>query len=468
MRILLTTYFSLPTFTGLNTYINVLKAELEEHGHQVDVLAHHPSMEQTVYLVNGGATIDKTEIRNVVYGETERYFKQHWPNVDPWVLNAEMGRYTFELAASLLRLHQYDLIHAQDVISARAMRRVKPEQVPLVATIHGIYTKELLYYGWITDQESLQWKYMAEQERLGVVSPYCALVPTKWMKNEFRNVFRIPERRLKISPYGINVEQFLRRMKAEPDSSIEPPPGTFVMACVARIDPIKGHKTLMEALSLLKEKQDHFVCWLIGGCYQKELQAELEKERLTRKLENHVIFLGDRADVPALLHRADIMILPSLQENHPFAIMEAHLAGTAVVASDAGGIPEMIRHEENGLLFEKQNAAQLADKLLTIMNRPKLRLRMEAAARARGIKRWSSDSLYRRIMQVYDQARASVQPAQPNAVKASVWPASLFLFETDRSWDTGPWPAILRHLPAGYSIPDIQFMKWLAAKEGND
>ncbi|WP_199621677.1 glycosyltransferase family 4 protein [Paenibacillus alkalitolerans] len=469
MRILLATYFEIPKATGINTYMNILKTVLEDQGHEVDILAHHPNNFQSIYMVNTEKYIDKTDIKRVIHDEVLRYYERYFPNTDPCIVTMEIERYTYELAAALFNLSHYDVIHAQEIISARAFYRIKPKHVLLVASIHGLYSKELIYNGWVSDKASV-WNYMKQQEYYGSLSPHRTIVPTKWLKYELHENFQIPFYRLKIVPYGMNVTSFLNRMNDEPSPELEAPVEKFIILCLARIDKVKGHKTLIEALGVVKEKRDDFICWFAGGSINHEFKNDLEKYRNELNLEKHIVFLGDRLDIPALLKRANVLVLPSLQDNHPFAIMEAQVTGTAIVASDVGGIPEMLKHGETGLLFEKQNAVQLADRLLELMNNPKLSQQLAANALKIGMKIWSDTNLFKHIMNIYNNGIAAMKVSKRSTVSEPLIKgrygltnnegvqlnriSSLFRFHSDRVVDSGPWYGITGNLPLTYSIPD--------------
>lgn len=124
MNILLTTYFYLPHVGGVSTYVDTLKRELERLGHRVDVFAHHPDM-QHYYMPNNGRTLVKSKVKDRIYEKMYAYYEQQMKHVDPWIRWRDIERYCFEAAASIFGLQKYDLIHTQDIVSTRALWRVK-------------------------------------------------------------------------------------------------------------------------------------------------------------------------------------------------------------------------------------------------------------------------------------------------------------------------------------------------------
>lgn len=398
-RILLTTYWYLPHVGGVDVYVRLLKQELERQGHHVDVLAHHPDMAH-YYLVDGGKVVNKWQIKSVVYDKVFQYYQRYLSHVDPWVRYREIERYCFELAACLFDLEQYDIIHTQDIISTRALSRVKPSSTALVATIHGLLAKEHMFSGDIISKNSLAWKYVADEEYYGCVSADATIVPTEWLVREMKQ-FEVPPEIFDIIPYGLSIDEIAQKTKQPlTDPLPVPEESSFIISCPARLVPVKGHSTLIEGLHRLQDNPS-WHCFLLGD---GPLRAEIEQLIQRAGLKDRITLLGDRKDVPAILRQSDVMLLPSLQDNLPFSIMEAQLCGTPIIASNAGGIPEMIRDEETGLLFDVGNEEQLATQLTRMMNDSVLRSTIAQQAAEWARKQWSSITLLERTLAVYDHA----------------------------------------------------------------
>ncbi|MFD1178273.1 glycosyltransferase [Paenibacillus puldeungensis] len=401
-KILLTTYWYLPHVGGVDVYVRLLKSELERRGHHVDVLAHHPDMAH-YYMVDGEKIVNKWKIKSVVYDQVIRFYQNYLAHVDPWVRYRDIERYCFELAAVLFDLEQYDIIHTQDIISTRALSRVKPASTALVATIHGLLAKEHVFAGNIESKDSLAWKYVADEEYYGCVSADATILPTEWLRKEMSQ-FAVPSGLFNIIPYGLDVDEFTRRTTL-PLAQPVVKKGSFIICCPARLVPVKGHHTLIRALGRISS-DIHWHCWLLGdGIIRTEVENWVQEAGLTDRIS----LLGDRNDVPALLKQSDVMVLPSLQDNLPFSIMEAQLAGIPVIASNAGGIPEMILHGKTGLLFDTENDQQLAQQLTRIINDPNLRATLSKQGMEWANKQWSVDTLLERTLSVYDQALKKVR-----------------------------------------------------------
>ncbi|UFJ39181.1 glycosyltransferase family 4 protein [Brevibacillus humidisoli] len=484
MRILFSTYWGIPQAGKLNTSIHLLKKELERHGHQVDLLAHHPDMQQ-IYLVSrqpkgaftkvmSGQSVDKAKIKQVIYSELYRYYQKYLPHVHPWIRWREIERYTFELAVSLFHLDGYDMIHTHDVISTRALWRVKPRHIPLIFQNHGLLANDRTIADHIGNKESLKWKYVVAEEYYGAISCNQTLVPAKWLLDQLNHHYGVPNEQCKIIPYGLDLDQFLEWLQYEPYPVVQKKPDQYVISCPASLAPRNGHKILIEALCVLAQKRNDFICWLIGD---GEMRHELEEHCAKQGIADRVVFLGHRADVPSLYNKTDVIVLPSLEDLQPSAIMEAQIAGKVIIASDSGGIPEMIKHGDTGLLFPVSDSEQLAERLSEVMNDSDLRQHLERNAKEWGVHQWPSKVWGERVINVYDQVLKALQSPAPNTLqqphlgiphgftkKRSLRrdsAASMFIFRVQSQLHEKEWDDMSRNLPAHYSIPDLSFLKVL-------
>lgn len=127
--------------------------------------------------------------------------------------------------------------------------------------------------------------------------------------------------------------------------------GTIVFGIVARLDPIKNHKALIKVFSSINKVWPD-TCLLIAG--------KGTEEKYMQSIACHgVHFLGNRSDIPDLLRSIDVFVLPSFNEGISNTILEAMASGLPVVASDRGGNPELIKSDQNGMLFDPDSEEAL-------------------------------------------------------------------------------------------------------------
>jgi len=138
----------------------------------------------------------------------------------------------------------------------------------------------------------------------------------------------------------------------------------LVIMHVANLAPIKGHIFLLQAFKKIAAQYKNVKLVLVG---EDKLNGSLQNQTNQMGTKDHVLFLGKRKDVRNLLAIADICVLPSLSEGMSNAILEYMAAAKPVVATNVGGNPELVRNEFNGLLVEKENAEQLKEALLKLI-----------------------------------------------------------------------------------------------------
>ena len=178
---------------------------------------------------------------------------------------------------------------------------------------------------------------------------------------------------------------------------------------VARIDALKGHDTLLQALALLKAQGTTTTLLLAGdGAERAARQTQARDLGLTDK---EVRFLGFRGDVPDLLGAADFFALPSLTEGLPLSILEAMSHRLTTVATTVGGIPELIHDGTHGFLFSVGDAPALARAVATLAHNPQEREAMGQAAYARVTQHFSFARMLGEYDALYQHVLVSPRPA---------------------------------------------------------
>jgi glycosyltransferase involved in cell wall biosynthesis len=153
--------------------------------------------------------------------------------------------------------------------------------------------------------------------------------------------------------------------------------GPLVVA-IGRLVPVKGLDDLITAFRDVAKRHPGAVLAIAG---KGPMRATLEAHVRAMGLDGSVRLLGIRTDVPALLAAADLFVMSSRSEGLPLALLEAMYAGKAVVATSVGGVPEVVRSGENGLLVSPGSDTELADAIATLARSAELRNRLGAAAR---------------------------------------------------------------------------------------
>lgn len=173
-----------------------------------------------------------------------------------------------------------------------------------------------------------------------------------------------------------------------------------VVGVVANLIHYKGHRFFLQACQEIKRKQSGVKFLLIGD---GPLRGELEGLARDLRLEEDVLFLGSRRDIPQLLALMDVVVLPSLEEGFPNAILEAMAAGRPVVAAAVGGNPEAVDHGKTGFLVPRKDPQALADAIIELLRDGHLAEEMGKAGRERVNKEFGLDRMIREIQGLYDE-----------------------------------------------------------------
>lgn len=153
-----------------------------------------------------------------------------------------------------------------------------------------------------------------------------------------------------------------------------------VVGVLANLRDMKGHRHIISALpSLRKHLPD--IKFVFAG--RDDSGGEVEQLAVEAGADNSIIFAGFVKDTPRLFAALDVFLLPSEWEGFPVSILEAMQAGVPIVATNVGGIPEMIRNEQDGLLIPPRDPAAIEGALVQLMQNFALRASMVKSADAR-------------------------------------------------------------------------------------
>lgn len=296
----------------------------------------------------------------------------------------------------LLRRRRYDLMHTHLVRAARyGHLAARWTGTPLVCSVHDLTT----------------WQRYPHQRRLIAVSD---AVKRHLESRGFR-----PENIEVIFPgardcsLGVDSAAARRRVRAE--LGIAEHEQAIVL--IGRVAEVKGDDIALESVRILHE-QGHTQVRLLFAGQDTDWGTALR----TGEQGRYATWLGRRDDIPQLLAAADICIQPSRSEGLGMALMEAASAGKALVATRVGGIPEVIEHGHSGWLVPPDDAAALAQAILTLLRHPEMALQMGTRARQRFDAAFSIANMVTHTLGVY---RTMLRPCRtPHASSAESGGAS--------------------------------------------
>ncbi len=171
-----------------------------------------------------------------------------------------------------------------------------------------------------------------------------------------------------------------------------------VLGMVAQLIPRKGHSLVLQAMQQLVSSYPQLRLICFG---QGPLKDSLEKEAQERGLQDRVQFTGFRHDLPNWLGCIDVLVHPALMEGLGISLIQAAACSVPVIASRAGGMPEIVYDEENGLLIEPGDLAGLVQALKRLIDEPHTRQQFGMAGRQLVEREYSIEAMVEGNLAVY-------------------------------------------------------------------
>lgn len=294
----------------------------------------------------------------------------------------------------LVRDLQPDLIHSHLTYAAIWGALVSRwHRVPLIASLHVPPSSDNDIKGGIRQRlmvtllNRLSARVIVVSEALG----------RKWVKET-----RLSASKITVIHNGIDVERSFDHDTIREDLDINE--DAFVIATVAVLRRGKGLEILIQAAKQVVEACGDCVFVVVG-----EGPMSGEWKRLAEEIgvAEHMRWTGYRRDVPAILAAADLFVLPTFADAFPTVLLEAFAAGLPVVASDVGGVPEIVDEGRTGMLVPAGDPNSLAATIETALKDQLWLQRAGEAARAKSERDFSVDAWFSRLDDLYSQVLTS-------------------------------------------------------------
>ena len=209
--------------------------------------------------------------------------------------------------------------------------------------------------------------------------------------------FHVQASHVRVIPCGVDTDMFRPGV-----GRVEPP----LIACVARLVPVKNHALLLEACASLAAQGTPFTCVLAGDGKDRDAVAAL-RARLALDTAVEMVGALEQTDVRRLWQRASVGVLASTSEGMPVSLMEAAACGVPVVATAVGGVPELVVDGETGILVPSGDVNKMTAALEWLLTDRELAARMGRAARRRAEERFSVTRQVDRLLELW---RAILRP----------------------------------------------------------
>lgn len=303
------------------------------------------------------------------------------------------------LADYALRLgehHPYDIIHVHDWLTAKAGIRLKQAwKTPMVVTMHA--TERGRHQGWLPSSTSeqinlLEWRVCFEAWR--------TIVCSRYMLTELQNGFGVPPDKIDIIPNGVDLEAMARCSVEEQEKArqLYAPNGERLLFFVGRIVHEKGVQFLVRAMPRILAQYPDTKLLVAGKNSQKLYPLAYELG-----VEHQVEFLGFISDEmrDCLYAVVDAALFPSLYEPFGIVALEAMANKCNVIASDTGGLSDVVRHEVTGLTVYPGDPLSLAWAVDRLFSDPDAAAKRRAAAWDQVSTEYRWDRIAQQTLQTY-------------------------------------------------------------------
>ncbi|MFH1622456.1 MAG: glycosyltransferase family 4 protein [Candidatus Omnitrophota bacterium] len=327
MKILhITTHFNRG---GITSYLVSLSKGLKDKGHSV------------VIASSGGKSVEVLADNNIEHLTIPLKTKSE--------LNFKL-LISYFILKKFIKENQIDVIHAHTrVAQVLANFLSKTLKIPFVATCHGFFTPR--WHRKILSCWGNKTIAISNQVRSHLISE-----------------FKINEKNIHLVHNGVDLNR-LKSYSIEEikvfKKSIGMPDDCFVVGTAARFSFVKGLRYLLKAAPLVLSEKNN-TAFLLVGYGEEELRLRQISSELN--IDKEVFFLNPQKDSFEYLYLMDIFVMPSIQEGLGISILEAQAHKIPVVASNVGGIPDIIKDRITGLLVEPKNNLEIARAILELMN----------------------------------------------------------------------------------------------------
>ena len=186
-------------------------------------------------------------------------------------------------------------------------------------------------------------------------------------------------------------------------------PSSHIVGVVGRLELEKGHPTLLEAWPIVLRSVPEAYLLIVGEGSRLDALHDIAREM---RILHRVVFTGRRDDIPAVTAAFDVAVLPSYREAQGLTILEAMALSRPVVASNVGGIPEMIQDGVTGLLVPPHDPPALAGAIVTLLQDHQLADTLGRAGHDLVHDRFCIELMVSAIQSIYDEGARVVRPSE--------------------------------------------------------
>ncbi|MDX1946255.1 MAG: glycosyltransferase, partial [Pirellulaceae bacterium] len=310
---------------------------------------------------------------------------------------SEGSEISYCLAAQATRVHQLPIRGELDWTLARSVARLARQENPDLIHLHSRRGADFFgglgarWGGWPV---ILSRRVDTPEARWAVPLKYRLFDRVIAISRAIERVLvncGVPSQKVRCVPSGIDLGPFTKPadrqwVASEFSISTEDP----LVGMIAQFIPRKGHHVLLSAVKRLLPRFPRLRVVLFG---QGPREPAFRERIAAMNLGEHVRLAGFRRDLDRIVPALDLVVHPALAEGLGVALLQASAAGVPIIGTTAGGIPEIVRHEQNGLLVPPGDVGALADAMGRLLSHPEQRREMGQRGRELASQEFSLDGM---------------------------------------------------------------------------
>jgi glycosyltransferase involved in cell wall biosynthesis len=379
------------------TYVHDINRHLVRRGHRVTVVTPgSPSMAASESFDGVDVVRFPMELPvDLTYGRVAQSRVDFWGKLARVAVMAHYLEAQYRATLAVVRERGADVIHAHWAIPTgpAAVHAARRLELPSVITMHGgdVYVNPEQGYDFPTRwyvRPALRWT-LRHAGALTAITEACR-----------QHALRAgaPDRSVHLVFNGTDLRRF--SPAASGNGAVDPRFGPHMIFACRQLFPRKGIRFLIEAAAQLAPRFPDLKVVIAGDGFER---PELLRLAESLGIADRVTFLGwvSNTDLPPYYRAAGVSVIPSLEEGFGIPAAEAMGCQTPVVASDAGGLPEVVEHGVTGLVVPRGDSSALATAIGALLADPFKRTQMGLAGRERALRLFDWDRTAEQLEQIY-------------------------------------------------------------------
>jgi glycosyltransferase involved in cell wall biosynthesis len=316
-----------------------------------------------------------------------------------WVL--DFNTLLNDKVSKLYQESPFDVLHIHDWLTVFAGESIKNEKIPFITTVHSTE------YGRSNHSNSVLSNNIRKLEDQMISYSDEIIVASKFMEYDVKSQYLPDPYKVNVIPNGIDVSRYsiqvdkitIRRMYGVTEED-------YLILYVGRLEPVKGIDYIIKSAPIILEKYPKSKFIVVGEGGFKDKLVKMAQSNGSKDSIFFTGFLKDKA-LDRLILSSDIFTIPSIYEPFGIVALEAMAAGIPIVASNVGGLSEILNNEYNGILFPPRDHNSLAEGVIKLLDDSELYHKIRNNGKVLVSKKFTWSQIAEETIKVYDKALTS-------------------------------------------------------------